>query len=224
MHRGLQAQQQRVSVPLDKKKDTCPDVVVDVNGKGQGSKYYRVTSEPLGKGGFAICYSFEDANGSPLAVKVVTEASLAAKDKPNKTNKHREKLASEIAIHRTLDHQNVVRLKKTFTDRSNTYLVMQRCDNGTMSQYVRQRRRLTEPEARYYAMSLIQGVQYLHENRVVHRDLKLSNLFLTDNMVLKIGDFGLASMLSEPGERRRTMCGTPNYIAPEVITTHLYKT
>ena len=57
----------------------------------------------------------------------------------------------------------------------------------------------------------------MHSQRVIHRDLKLGNLFLADNMQLKTGDFGLAAKLEFENERRRTVCGTPNYIAPEVL-------
>lgn len=57
----------------------------------------------------------------------------------------------------------------------------------------------------------------MHSNRVIHRDLKLGNLFLTDKMEIKVGDFGLAAKIEFEGERKRTICGTPNYIAPEVL-------
>ena len=57
----------------------------------------------------------------------------------------------------------------------------------------------------------------MHSNRVIHRDLKLGNLFLTEKMQVKTGDFGLAAKLEQENERRRTVCGTPNYIAPEVL-------
>ncbi|KTF76072.1 hypothetical protein cypCar_00027029 [Cyprinus carpio] len=63
----------------------------------------------------------------------------------------------------------------------------------------------------------ILGCQYLHNNRVIHRDLKLGNLFLSDDMDVKIGDFGLATKIEFDGERKKTLCGTPNYIAPEVL-------
>ena len=59
--------------------------------------------------------------------------------------------------------------------------------------------------------------RYLHKNQVIHRDLKLGNMFLNQNLEIKIGDFGLATKLEFPGERKRTICGTPNYIAPEVL-------
>jgi polo-like kinase 1 len=60
-------------------------------------------------------------------------------------------------------------------------------------------------------------MKYLHSHRVIHRDLKLGNLFLNDKMEIKVGDFGLATKLEFDGERKRTICGTPNYIAPEVL-------
>ena len=62
----------------------------------------------------------------------------------------------------------------------------------------------------------------MHQHRVIHRDLKLGNLFLTDKMQVKCGDFGLAAKLDFDGERRRTVCGTPNYIAPEVTAIVSY--
>ena len=61
------------------------------------------------------------------------------------------------------------------------------------------------------------GVKYLHDNKIIHRDLKLGNIFLNDNMEIKLGDFGLATKVDYDGERKRTLCGTPNYIAPEVL-------
>jgi len=66
----------------------------------------------------------------------------------------------------------------------------------------------------------------MQSHRVVHRDLKLGNLFLTDKMQVKVGDLGLAAKLDFEGEKRRTVCGTPNYIAPEVLdstTGHSYE-
>ena len=64
---------------------------------------------------------------------------------------------------------------------------------------------------------ILLGCQYLHENKIIHRDLKLGNIFLNDQMEIKLGDFGLATKVDYDGERKRTLCGTPNYIAPEVM-------
>ena len=86
-----------------------------------------------------------------------------------------------------------------------------------MNELIKRRKRLTEPEVLYYMMQLIDGTTYMHNNNVIHRDLKLGNLFLDRNMGIKIGDLGLATKLTHSNERKRTICGTPNYIAPEII-------
>lgn len=63
----------------------------------------------------------------------------------------------------------------------------------------------------------MEGVKFLHKNKVIHRDLKLGNLFLDEGLKLRVGDFGLATKVIYEGERKRTVCGTPNYIAPEIL-------
>lgn len=82
---------------------------------------------------------------------------------------------------------------------------------------LRRRKRLSEGEVRFYIRQLVEGIEYMHKNLVIHRDLKLGNLFLTSEMEIKIGDFGLATRLDNLYDRKRTMCGTPNYIAPEIL-------
>mmetsp|Transcript_21031 Transcript_21031/g.18659 ORF Transcript_21031/g.18659 Transcript_21031/m.18659 type:complete len:118 (+) Transcript_21031:428-781(+) len=73
---------------------------------------------------------------------------------------------------------------------------------------------------------MVSALKYLHAHKVIHRDLKLGNLFVDDKMEIKIGDFGLATKLEFEGDRKRTICGTPNYIAPEILegkTGHSYE-
>lgn len=65
------------------------------------------------------------------------------------------------------------------------------------------------------------ALKYLHNNRIIHRDLKLGNLFLNDKLEIKLGDFGLAARLEFDNERRHTVCGTPNYLAPEVLSSKI---
>jgi polo-like kinase 1 len=86
-----------------------------------------------------------------------------------------------------------------------------------MNELLKRRKRLTEPEVKYYLTQLLESTQYMHSVNVIHRDLKLGNLFLDKNLRIKVGDFGLATKLSDKDEKRKTICGTPNYIAPEVI-------
>lgn len=82
---------------------------------------------------------------------------------------------------------------------------------------IKTRQSLCLPEVRRYLIQLCGGVKYLHKRSVLHRDLKIGNLFLDHNMDLKIGDFGLAAILLPGDKRRQTLCGTPNYIAPEIL-------
>lgn len=86
-----------------------------------------------------------------------------------------------------------------------------------MLDILRKRKRYTEPEARFYLVQLIGACEYMHGRSVIHRDLKLGNLLLDDDMNLCVADFGLAALVKYPGERKKTICGTPNYIAPEIL-------
>jgi polo-like kinase 1 len=74
-------------------------------------------------------------------------------------------------------------------------------------------------------LQVLDGLEYLHSQKIIHRDLKLGNLFLNENMCVKIGDFGLATKIDFYGEKKKTICGTPNYIAPEIIESkgHSYE-
>ncbi|KAF9261697.1 Pkinase-domain-containing protein [Marasmius fiardii PR-910] len=164
----------------------------------------------LGEGGFARVYEVKDARGSRVACKVVTKTSL-------KTKKAKTKLYAEIKIHRSLEHPNVVQFQECFEDDENVYMTLELCTSGSLMDLLRRRKRFTEPEARFFLVQLIGACHYMHTHQVIHRDLKLGNLFLDGNMNIKVGDFGLAALIENPGERKKTICGTPNYIAPEVL-------
>lgn len=97
------------------------------------------------------------------------------------------------------------------------YIVLELCPNQTLNDLLKRKKKLTESEIQYYMIQLLDALIYLHQEKVIHRDLKLGNLFLDEKMTIKLGDFGLASKLDFPGEKRRTICGTPNYIAPEIL-------
>ncbi|XP_069065781.1 serine/threonine-protein kinase PLK1 [Pleurodeles waltl] len=165
----------------------------------------------LGKGGFAKCFEITDMETEEvLAGKIVPKSLLL---KPHQ----KEKMSMEISIHRSLGHRHVVGFSGFFEDQDFVYVVLELCRRRSLLELHKRRKAVTEPEARYYMRQTIMGCQYLHRNRVIHRDLKLGNLFLNDDMEVKIGDFGLATKIEFDGERKKTLCGTPNYIAPEVL-------
>lgn len=76
-----------------------------------------------------------------------------------------------------------------------------------MSEMLKRRQKLLEVEVRFYLHQLVESLKYLHNQLVIHRDLKLGNLFLDGNMRIKVGDFGLATKLITPDERKKTLCG-----------------
>ncbi|XP_057700575.1 serine/threonine-protein kinase PLK1 [Corythoichthys intestinalis] len=183
-----------------------PEVLVDTRAK---RRYNR--GRFLGKGGFAKCYEITDLETQQVFAGKIVPKSLIIK--PHQ----REKMTSEIAIHKALDHINIVGFRGFFEDDDFVFVVLELCKRRSLLELHKRRKAVTEPEARYYMMQLLKGVQYLHNNRIIHRDLKLGNIFLNDDMDVKIGDFGLATKIEYDGERKKTLCGTPNYIAPEVL-------
>lgn len=90
---------------------------------------------------------------------------------------------------------------------------------GELFDYIVEKGRLLEEEARRFFQQIISGVEYCHRNMVVHRDLKPENLLLDSKMNVKIADFGLSNVMRD-GHFLKTSCGSPNYAAPEVICPH----
>lgn len=76
---------------------------------------------------------------------------------------------------------------------------------------------MSEPEAKYYFMQIVNGVEYCHHNLVTHRDLKPENILIDETNTIKIADFGLSNLMKD-GKFLKTSCGSPNYAAPEVIS------
>ncbi|XP_022240062.1 serine/threonine-protein kinase PLK1-like isoform X2 [Limulus polyphemus] len=145
------------------------------------------------------------------AGKIIPKARLT------KTHQ-REKILREVEVHKLLEHKNVVGFICCFEDKENIYIILENCPRKSLVHVLKNRKVLTEPEVRYYIHQLAEGVEYIHSHGVIHRDLKLGNMFLSENMEVKIGDFGLASHIERAGFRKITVCGTPNYIAPEVLS------
>ena len=165
----------------------------------------------LGKGGFAKCYELKRVdNGRIFAAKIFDKQGLS-------NGRSKKKLINEIKIHKKLNNANIVGFEKFFEDKDNVYILIELCSNQTLKELVKRRKRLNELEVQCYTLQIIRALRYLHNHRIIHRDLKLGNLFLTSKLELKLGDFGLAAKLEYDGQRRKTVCGTPNYVAPEIL-------
>ncbi|XP_017784304.1 PREDICTED: serine/threonine-protein kinase polo [Nicrophorus vespilloides] len=187
-------------------QDIIPDIIYDNNLKVRYQK-----GRFFGKGGFAKCYEITES------VKQVAFAGKIVSKKLMVKQHQREKMTQEIKIHQSLNHKHVVGFHNFFEDQYNIYIVLELCRRRSMMELHKRRKIITEPETRYYMKQILSGVHYLHINNIIHRDLKLGNLFLNDFLQVKIGDFGLAAKIEYDGERKKTLCGTPNYIAPEIL-------
>ncbi|EGR30363.1 polo, putative [Ichthyophthirius multifiliis] len=179
-------------------------------GQQQIQNSYRILQK-LGKGGFAKVYLAEDIqNGEKYAIKVIDKSSI-------KKESFKEKLKQEIKFQSSLNHQNVVKYYNSFEDQHNVYIVLEYCSNQTFKQLMERRNKLTEIEVKSHLIQIINSLKYIHSQGIIHRDLKIENIFLNDKMVAKIADFGLSGKIISSFHKRKTICGTPNYIAPEVL-------
>ncbi|XP_077457572.1 serine/threonine-protein kinase PLK2b isoform X2 [Stigmatopora argus] len=190
--------------------------------RGAPSEMSRIITDPatgkcycrgkvLGKGGFAKCFELTDLSTSKVyAAKIIPHARVS---KPHQ----REKIDREIELHRLLHHRHIVHFYHHFEDKENIYILLEYCSRKSLAHILKARKVLTEPEVRYYLRQIVSGLRYLHEQEILHRDLKLGNFFVSESMELKVGDFGLAAKLEPAGNRRKTICGTPNYLSPEVL-------
>ena len=128
----------------------------------------------LGKGGFATCYEFKNMdNGVKWACKLVEKKSLTQ-------NKAKAKLMSEIKIHRCLKHKNIVQFHNFFDDENRIYIMLEICENDSLHEMLTKRKTIEELEVQYFARALVTMLVFLRSKRIIHRDLKLGNILLSN--------------------------------------------
>jgi serine/threonine protein kinase len=153
------------------------------------------------------------------AAKVIKKSFLKKK---TKSSSNYSKLRREIKIQKSLNHPNIVKLLHDFETDDFYVLITEYCPNDTLFNYVKNKGgSLDESEICHLMKQLLHAVKYLHSKKIMHRDIKSQNIYLDHDFNIKLGDFGLSCDMSD-GWRRLTCCGTPNYIAPEVLK-HLDK-
>ncbi|KAM7143290.1 inactive serine/threonine-protein kinase PLK5 [Molossus nigricans] len=199
--------------PGPRRRRSCLHLVSTfLRDPGSGRVYKR--GKLIGKGAFSRCYKLTDMSTSTVfALKVVPRGGARAWGLCPFG-----KVEREIALHSRLRHRNIVAFHGHFADHDHVYMVLEYCSRKSLAHVLEVRQTLTEPEVRYYLRGLVSGLHYLHQQRIVHRDLKLSNFFLNKNMEVKIGDLGLAARVGPGGRCHRVLCGTPNFLAPEVVS------
>ncbi|EER92495.1 hypothetical protein BDA96_01G452300 [Sorghum bicolor] len=172
---------------------------------------------PIGSGAYSqVWLGRHRARGTEVAVKEIAMERLS--------NKLRESLLSEVDILRRIRHDNVIALHDSIKDHGRIYLILEYCRGGDLHAYLQRHRRVSEKVAKHFIRQLASGLQMLRDNNVVHRDLKPQNILLVENnenSLLKIADFGFAKFL-QPFALAETLCGSPLYMAPEVMQAQKY--
>lgn len=169
----------------------------------------------LGIGSFGKVKIAEHAlTGHKVAIKILNRRKIRNMDME-------EKVRREIKILRLFMHPHIIRLYEVIETPSDIFVVMEYVKSGELFDYIVEKGRLLEDEARCFFQQIISGVEYCHRNMVVHRDLKPENLLLDSKCNVKIADFGLSNVMRD-GHFLKTSCGSPNYAAPEVISGKLY--
>ncbi|XP_037775905.1 5'-AMP-activated protein kinase catalytic subunit alpha-2-like isoform X1 [Penaeus monodon] len=194
-------------------------------GQGQGGPgsqtitlmkigHYQI-GNTLGSGTFGkVKYGEHILTGTKVAIKILNRKTIKNLDMVSKIKR-------EITNLKLFRHPHIIKLYQVISTPTDIFMVMEYASGGELFDYIKQKGKLKESEARRFFQQIISGVDYCHRHNVVHRDLKPENLLLDHNLHVKIADFGLSNIMVD-GEFLRTSCGSPNYAAPEVISGKLY--
>jgi len=163
----------------------------------------------IGGGGFGEVYEFIELDtNKKRAVKIISNSRIDNDPQSNTAYNN------EYKFNTCLDFKYLCKCFSTFKDNQNAYFILDYQPNKTLSELLG-KRHLTEIEIKHYGFELLLAIEYLHKRNIIHRDIKLSNVLLSEKMEVRLCDFGLA--IDNGIEYQKNVCGTPNYIAPELL-------
>uniref|UniRef100_UPI003AAD8067 STE20-like serine/threonine-protein kinase isoform X4 n=1 Tax=Centroberyx gerrardi TaxID=166262 RepID=UPI003AAD8067 len=188
----------------DKKKKQYEHVHRDVNPE----EIWEIIGE-LGDGAFGKVYKAQNKqNGTLAAAKVID----------TKTEEELEDYMVEIDILASCDHHYIVKLLDAFYFEGKLWILIEFCAGGAVDAIMLELERpLTEPQIRVVCKQTLEALAYLHENKVIHRDLKAGNILLSLDGDVKLADFGVSAKNTKTLQRRDSFIGTPYWMAPEVV-------
>ncbi|XP_073471915.1 NUAK family SNF1-like kinase 2 [Aquarana catesbeiana] len=170
--------------------------------------------ETLGKGTYGTVKRARDKQGKEVAIKSIRKDRI--KDEQDMLHIRRE---TEIMT--SLCHPHIISIYEVFENSSKIVIVMEYASQGDLYDYISERQRLSDQEARRFFRQIVSAVQYCHANGIVHRDLKLENILLDENKNVKIADFGLSNIYHSD-RYLQTYCGSPLYASPEIVNGRPY--
>jgi len=170
----------------------------------------------LGKGTFGkVMLGREKASGQLFAIKILKKEVILEKDEVTHT-------LTENTVLQSTDHPFLTGLKYSFQTKELLCFVLEYVNGGELFFHLSNEKIFSEDRGRFYAAEITMAISYLHENKIIYRDLKLENLMLDKYGHIKITDFGLCKEEISYGATTTTFCGTPEYLAPEVLEDNDY--
>lgn len=183
------------------------------------AKYRKIKSVGKGSFGEAILVRSK-ADGKRYIVKAIESATMTPKEKRDVQN--------EIRILSAVNHPNIIRYLEHFEDGTLIFIAMEYADGGDLGQRLKERKKSDSPEPfdpkliMFLFLQICMAIKFLHDKRILHRDLKTANVFLTSKNVVKLGDFGISTVLQNTMACAKTVCGTPYYFSPELCQSKPY--
>jgi len=176
-----------------------------------------VLGKHIGQGAYAMVFQgMHRDSAQKVAVKIYEKSKLLDAQR-------RKSVQCEIRLMERLRHPNIVAFHDALDTAKHIYIIMEYLGGGSLYHLLKKRpsRHLDDNVAKRVFFQICHGVKYLHDRHVVHRDIKLENLLLNDWGTVKIIDFGFSTVVP-PGKRLRVFCGTPSYMAPEIVARREY--
>jgi len=202
---------QKAKNPVSRAFASLKKVYVARHAKSDVEKKYKIGKE-LGSGNFAIVKlaTRRDAEAQKCAVKIIDKALCAGKE---------DMIDIELAVLNKVDHPHIIGMHEHFDTKDKLYLILDYVEGGELFDRIVDEGNFTEQDASRIMRQMTEAIQYLHELNIVHRDLKPENLLFKtreSSSDIMITDFGLAKLVDEQ-QALKTACGTPNYVAPEIL-------
>ncbi|KAF6095761.1 NIMA related kinase 1 [Phyllostomus discolor] len=178
-------------------------------------KYVRL--QKIGEGSFGkaiLVKSIED--GRQYVIKEINISRMS--------NKEREESRREVAVLANMKHPNIVQYRESFEENGSLYIVMDYCEGGDLFKRINAQKGILFPEDQIldWFVQICLALKHVHDRKILHRDIKSQNIFLTKDGTIQLGDFGIARVLNSTVELARTCIGTPYYLSPEICENKPY--
>ena len=173
-------------------------------GKGQGGTLVNKVKSLINKEYYALKKITVDYNN----------------EKQNECNKN------EIEIFKTLNHPNLIKYVTSYIKKGTLNIIMEYADGGDLTnqikKYKNENKKIEEDLIWYWFLQICQGIRYMHSKKIIHRDIKCQNIFLTKENIVKLGDFGISKVLEHTYDFSKTPLGTPYFLSPEICSGSKY--